>query len=190
MAYFTAKACCVQSKLWRGDQVPPQGHAWSGPSCFEKQKAEDGSSAISSAVISASVRPTSPPSSKGSGTGCDRTRRTQGCCQDSWCHQAWCYRTGQHSRLVQLKTCLFIEGWDAALSCSASHSGQGPFLSTAASPLWLFSSIWGQGLYFTPSVGPVDSSEGEFYCSVAGRDAKGRCQREVRVSGEHDRERE
>lgn len=36
-----------------GDQVPPQGHARSGPGCFEKQKAEDGSSAISSAVISA-----------------------------------------------------------------------------------------------------------------------------------------
>lgn len=54
-------------------------------------------------------------------------------------------------------------------------AGRGPFLSMAASPLWLFSGIWGQRLYFTPSVGPVDSSEGEFYCSAAGHDAKGRC---------------
>lgn len=58
---------------------------------------------------------------------------------------------------------------------SASHSGRGPFLSMAASPLWLFCGIWGQLLYFTPSVGPVDSSEVEFYCSAAGHEAKGRC---------------
>lgn len=59
----------------------------------------------------------------------------------------------------------------------AVGGGRGPFLSMAASPLWLFSGIWGQRLYFTPSVGPVDSSEGEFYCWswCKGQVSRGRC---------------
>lgn len=103
----------------------------SARSCLElfwETKSAGRRSAISLAPISALVGAAQSPSSQGSGTGCDQPRPTLGCCQDSWCRcLAWHGMALPHQSTLAASfagsttACLFTKGWDATLSCCASH---------------------------------------------------------------------
>lgn len=106
---------------------------------------------------------------------------------------AWRNRTGRHSRPVQRKACLFIRGWDAALPCSASHSGQrGEVLFCQWPPLHFdFSAAFeGSGYILPPQLALSTLQRVNFIALRLVMMQRAGVTREVRVSGEHERERE
>lgn len=88
---------------------------------------------------------------------------------------AWRNRTSRHSRPVQQKACLFIRGWDAALSLLRfTQWAAGEVLFCQWPPLHFdFSAAFeGSGYILPPQLALSTLQRVNF---IAGHDAKGRC---------------